>query len=155
MPDSQSASPSPKRVRTSDFVTISPEHLYIANPSPFQPLSRAATVLPHAAHIFAEHHRRQSKFHRTTRVYVPGVWASEAFSKKVNTSFRGMTHLDMDKQFEEELAEQKQEQELADKLKETSRGWVALWWANKVAPNLDLEKLKMEMQARSEETEVS
>ncbi|KAI4648093.1 hypothetical protein J4E93_004504 [Alternaria ventricosa] len=154
IPGSQPTSPSPKRVRTTDSVTISPEHLYVVNPSPFQPLSRTAVVLPHADHTLADYHRPRPKFHRTTPAYTPGVWASEAFSKKVDTSFRGISREDMEKHYDDESAEQEQEQMLADKLKETSRGWVALWWANKIAPHLDLEKLKMEMLARSGETEV-
>ena len=154
IPGSQSASPSPKRARTTDSVTISPEHHYIVNPSPFQPLSRTAVVLPHADHTHAEYHRPRPKFHRTTPAYTPGAWASDAFSEKVNTSFLGMSREDMEKHYDDESAEQEQEQMVADKLKETSRGWVALWWANKVAPHLDLEKLKMEMLARSGETEV-
>ena len=145
---SQSSSPSPlpKRVRLSDTVTMSPEHLYVANPPPFQPLSRTAIVLPHATHTLAEHHRRRPEFHRTTEVYVPGVWASGAFSEKVDTSFRSMTRQEMEKRYKQESDEQEQEQELAIKLKDTSRGWVALWWAKKMAPNLDLEKLEMEME---------
>lgn len=154
IPGSQSASPSPKRVRTTDSVTISPEHLYVVNPSPFQPLSRTTIVLPHAAHTLAENRRPRPKFHRTTTAYTPGVWASEAFSEKLDTSFRGMSHEDMKKQYDEDSEEQEREEMLADKLKETSRGWVALWWANKVAPHLDLEMLEMEMLARSGETEV-
>jgi hypothetical protein len=52
----------------------------------------------------------------------------------------------MEKRYKQESDEQEQEQELAIKLKDTSRGWVALWWAKKMAPNLDLEKLEMEME---------
>jgi hypothetical protein len=125
---------------------MSPEHLYIANPSPFHSLSRTAIVLPHAAHTVAEHHRPRPEFHRITQVYVPGVWVSAAFDEKADTSFRSMTRLEMEKRFKEESEEQEQEQRLANKLKETSRGWVALWWAKKMAPNLDLDKLKMKMQ---------
>jgi hypothetical protein len=151
---SQSASRWPKRVRTSNSVTISPEHLYVTNPSPFQPLSRTAIVLPHAAHALAENHRHRHEFHRTSPVYVPGAWASEAFDQKANTSFRGMSRQEMKKHFEQDEAEQEQEQVLPDKLRDISRGWVALWWANKVVPHLDLERLKLEMLARIRATEV-
>jgi hypothetical protein len=140
-----SASPSLKRVRLSDSVTVSPEHLYVTNPSPFHPLSRTAVIRPHSAHTFADYHRQRPKFHRTTEAYVPGVWSGTTMSETVNTSFRDMACSEMEKQFKEESEEQEQELELARKLKETSRGWVALWWAKKMAPNLDLEKLKMEM----------
>lgn len=58
-----------------------------------------------------------------------------------------MTRLEMEERFKEESEEQEREQNLAGRLKETSRGWVALWWAKKMAPNLDLEKLKMGMKA--------
>ncbi|CAG5138393.1 uncharacterized protein ALTATR162_LOCUS343 [Alternaria atra] len=143
---SASPSPSPKRVCLSDSVIMSPEHLCIANPSPFHPLSRTANVLPHAAHTVAEHHRPRPEFHRITEAYVPGVWASAAFDEKADTSFRSMTRLEMEKRFKEESEEQEQEQRLANKLKKTSRGWVALWWARKMAPNLDLDKLEMETQ---------
>ncbi|KAL1795338.1 hypothetical protein ACET3X_007154 [Alternaria dauci] len=147
MADSPSASPSPprKRVRLSNTVTVSPEHLYVTNPSPFRPLSRTAIVLPHATHTFAKHHRRRPEFHRKTQVYVPGVWSSGTTSEIVDTSFRGKTRVEMEKIYKQESEEQEQEQELAAKLKEASRGWVALWWAKNMAPNLNLEKLKMEM----------
>ncbi|KAG9188040.1 hypothetical protein G6011_01963 [Alternaria panax] len=144
-PSSASPSPSLKRVRTSDTVTVSPGHLYVTNPSPFQQFSRVSIMLPHAAHTFAEHHRRRPEFHRTTGLYVPGVWASTGFSEKADTSFRSMTREEMEKRYKEESEEQEEEQRVANGLKKASRGWVALWWAKKMAPNLDLEKLEMEM----------
>jgi hypothetical protein len=136
-----------KRVRTASFVTISPEALSITNPSPFANLSRTPTVQPHAPHTIAEKNRRRSAFHRGIMGYLPGAWASGAFSKKANTSYLGVEWDIMNIAIMKELGEEHMEKKLAAELKEISGRWVVSWWTKNIVPTLDIQKLKAAMKA--------
>lgn len=134
-----------KRVRTASFATISPEALSIANPSPVANLSRTPTVQPHAPHTIAENKRQRSAFHRGTMLYLPGVWASGAFSEKANTSYLGVEWEVMNDKIKKELGEEDAEKKPAAELKEVSGRWVVSWWTKNIVPRLDMEKLKAAM----------
>jgi hypothetical protein len=146
-PSSSTSSPQHKRkrVRTASFATISSEALSIANPSPFANLSHTPTVQPHAPHTIAENKRRRSAFHRGTMQYLPGVWASGAFSEKANTSYLGVEWDVMSSAIRRELGEEDMEKKLAAELKEISGQWVVSWWTKNIVPTLDIEKLKCAM----------
>ena len=147
-PDSLPAPPAHKRVRIADRVTISPDHLNIVNPLPFETLPRTKVTMPHAAHSTAEHSREKRLFHRRQRSYVPGAWASRASSEKANTSFFRIPDGEMKKLVLEELGREEKAEETARQLKLVGSRWLVLWWAKHVVPQLDLERLLAEMGRR-------
>jgi hypothetical protein len=134
-PVSPYSSPQRKRFRITDFATVSPDALSIANPSPFHTLSSKPTIQPHAPHTTAEKQRRRSAFHRTTTpFYTPGVWASKAYSEKANTAFFRISPVVMAEEVQRELSEEEAERALAAGLKEVSGMWIAKWWIRHILP---------------------
>ena len=140
--------PAHKRVRIADCVTISPDHLNIVNPLPFETLARTKVTMPHAAHTTAEHSRQKRQFHRRQRSYVPGAWASRASSEKANTSFFRIPDGDMEKLVLDDLDREEKEKQTARQLKLVGSRWLVLWWARHVVPKLDLQRLLAEMGRR-------
>ncbi|CAE7220029.1 hypothetical protein PTNB85_10287 [Pyrenophora teres f. teres] len=142
-----------KRVRIADRVTISPKHLNVVNPSPFEPLPRTQITVPHAAHTVAEHRRRRREFHRGKH-YVPGAWASRDSSIKANTSFFRVKNKMMEVLVRNDLVAAKGEMEIVKQLKLIASHWLVLWWAKHVVPKLDLEKLVEDMGQMEKKEEV-
>jgi hypothetical protein len=136
-----SATPRPtKRVRYTTFASVSPECLATTNPSPFisaSPAQLETTVQPHRVDF-----RSRSTFRRTSPQYVPGKWASPAFTEKANTSHYKTSWPDCEKLTRTEVEEGEKESRVATGLKNLSGAWVMRWWLGNVATRVDLERMK-------------
>lgn len=141
-----------KKVRFTELVTLSSAHQNISNPSPFVKLSKRVTLQPHARHTSAEHHRRRYTFNRYMKeAYVPGVWASGAFTKKVDTSWCQVNPVTMSIRVKKDLKEAREEKQVAERLKTFAGLWMGLWWVRHVLSQLDLREVEGSV---SEEAEV-
>jgi hypothetical protein len=138
-------SPRPhKRVRTASYATVSSEHLTIINPSPFYSPStcqRQATVQPHRIITLACKSRARSAFRRTSQGYVPGKWASPAFSEKANTSHCKMSWVECEEVTRSDV-EEGEESRVFEGLKRVSGAWVVGWWLRNVMMTVDLERVR-------------
>ncbi|KAF1831193.1 hypothetical protein BDW02DRAFT_557462 [Decorospora gaudefroyi] len=127
-----------KRIRITDYATVSSEALSTSNPSPFHKLCNKPTRQAHSPHIVAEQQRPRSAFLRGSTLYTPGVWASSAHSRKANTSFFNVSPYVMKMLQKGEFREEEEEKELARGLRVVAGAWVGLWWVRNVVPGLDL-----------------
>ncbi|KAF2634229.1 hypothetical protein P280DRAFT_474788 [Massarina eburnea CBS 473.64] len=134
-----------KRVRTTDFATISPDTLTYSDTSPLKakrsPNSSNALTFSNASPPRVHYHRevtrqkggRKWSFHRGRKSYMPGLWASPAFSEKANTSFSGVGWDELEKIVDREEKERKEEEDmLREGLKVVSGAWVLAWWIQHV-----------------------
>jgi hypothetical protein len=138
---SSTSSPTPKRLRITDNVTISPAYLNTSNPSPFTTLPNTTTSQPHSIHSDAEHKRRRNEFHRRSRAYIPGTWASQTSEEKADTSYRRRDWKYMERVVRKDQREAKEEKTLAEGLKVVAGVYMGLWRFRKVE-DVDLKVLR-------------
>ncbi|KAF2791727.1 hypothetical protein K505DRAFT_326637 [Melanomma pulvis-pyrius CBS 109.77] len=144
-----------KRVRTADFATVSSEHLTISNPSPFLKLSTDVTVQPHSESTSAEYKRRKSFFYRPSESYLPGAWASPAYSSKPNTSCFKLDWDEVEALWKEEEEEVAEEKRVHERLRVIAEVHVMSWWVRGVAGHVGLEKVASIGQAVVESNETA
>jgi hypothetical protein len=153
--------PRHKRLHFNEVATISPAHLNLSNPTPFEappltslpfrpsplatPPPTTVTTQPHRISTSAEHKRHAHQFKRNRREYAPGTWASGAFEEKANTSWCTVQWDNAEQQMKQEEKEAQWEHEVFAGLKVIVRVWTGLWWVRKVMQHVDLEELKSKM----------
>lgn len=133
-------SPSRKRIRLADIVTVSPASLNISNPSPFIKLTNEPTLREHRHTATAENRRRRTIFWRPSPLYEPGAWASGGFESKANTSYYKAEWESMEQEKQQEEQEAEEEQRVAEGLKLVAGVWMGVWWVKKVLGSIDLKK---------------
>jgi hypothetical protein len=135
---SSMSSPDQKRLRMDEIATVSPAHLNTSNASPFLKLAATVTAQPHSNHTSAEDQRRRSAFWRGGDQYSPGLWASQAYEKKANTSYYKKSWEHMERKVEKGQKEAEEEKATFWGLNTVAGAWMGLWWFCKTK-NVDLE----------------
>jgi hypothetical protein len=125
---SSMTSSDPKRFRIDSIATVSPAQLNRSNSSPFIKLSTTITTQPHSYHTFAEDQRRRSEFWRRGPGYSPGVWASQAYEKKADTSYYKKSWEHMERKVETGQKEAEEEKTMSLGLNTVAGAWMGLWW---------------------------
>jgi len=137
-----------KRVRITSYAIVCSEHLTITNHSLFHALPHShhqPTVQTHRTITLATKRRPRHAFKRTSEDYVPGKWASPAFSEKANTSHWKTSWPEYKRATRKEEEEWEEERRLEEGLKRVSGVWVVKWWLANVVGRVGLERVRSEV----------